>query len=392
MQVTLCGMIIGREVSMPQNPLPANTVRKLLHLCLSDTFNKSQSVKKLKIARSSASKYIKAFRHSELGFSDIVHVGSAELAQLLFPGCRRGCSAQSDRKVRLLDRFASIHSRIEADRLTVLDAWREDAASQDSGYQYSQFVSLYGLWRHQHGFSRYSRAKPHVVSIDPADFHVLKKWRASNDRRKWAAGIALRDLAAGEGLSAISRKVNRAPRTIEKWCLLYEREGIKGLHPGRSRTMSQDSIAAVVSKKERLIKIIHESPKAYDINRASWSLQSLAEAYRKTHGERISISSISEYFIAAGYKFKKARKVLTSSDPSYRNKLIKITETLSKLSPTEKFFSVDEFGPFSVKIRGGTALVAGDTVRTIPQRQKSKGSLICTAALELSTNQVTHFS
>jgi hypothetical protein len=44
-----------------------------------------------------------------------------------------------------------------------------------------------------------------------------------------------------------------------------------------------------------------------------------------------------------------------------------------------------------VKIRGGTALVAGDTVRTIPQRQKSKGSLICTAALELSTNQVTHF-
>ena len=46
---------------------------------------------------------------------------------------------------------------------------------------------------------------------------------------------------------------------------------------------------------------------------------------------------------------------------------------------------------FQVKIRGGTALVAGDTVRTIPQRQKSKGSLICTAALELSTNQVTHF-
>ena len=30
-------------------------------------------------------------------------------------------------------------------------------------------------------------------------------------------------------------------------------------------------------------------------------------------------------------------------------------------------------------------------MRTIPQRQKTKGSLICTAALELSTNQVTHF-
>src|SRR5271165_2078384 len=44
-----------------------------------------------------------------------------------------------------------------------------------------------------------------------------------------------------------------------------------------------------------------------------------------------------------------------------------------------------------LRIRGGVALVPGDKVRTIPQRQKSKGSLICTAALELSTNQVTHF-
>ena len=218
---------------MPQNPLPATTVRKLLHLCLSDAFNKSRSAKKLQIARSSASKYIEAFKRSELSLSDIAHVGSAELAQLLFPGRGRARSAQSERKVRLLDRFASIHSRIEADRLTVLDAWREDAASQDSTYQYSQFVSLYGLWRHQHGLSRYSRAKRHAVSIDPADFHVLKKWRSSHDRRKWEVGIALQNLSAGESLSAISRKINRAPRTIEKWCLLYEREGIKGLPPGK---------------------------------------------------------------------------------------------------------------------------------------------------------------
>jgi hypothetical protein len=120
-------------------------------------------------------------------------------------------------------------------------------------------------------------------------------------------------------------------------------------------------------------------------------LQALADAYHQTYGARISISSISEYFIASGYKFKKAKRMLTSNDPNYRDKLIKITDTLSQLAPNEKFFSIDEFGPFSVKIRGGSALVAGDTVRTIPQRQKSKGSLICTAALELSTNQVTHF-
>ena len=80
----------------------------------------------------------------------------------------------------------------------------------------------------------------------------------------------------------------------------------------------------------------------------------------------------------------------------YRNillleKLTKITSTLSNLAPDEKFFSIDEFGPFSVKIRGGVALVPGDAIRIIPQRQRSKGSLICTAGLELSLNQITHF-
>ena len=64
---------------------------------------------------------------------------------------------------------------------------------------------------------------------------------------------------------------------------------------------------------------------------------------------------------------------------------------LSTLRDDEKFFSIDEFGPFSVKMRGGIALTPKGTVRVVPQRQRSKGRLIITAALELSTNQITHF-
>lgn len=230
-----------------------------------------------------------------------------------------------------------------------------------------------------------------AVSIKPADIPILNKWRLSHDRRKWEVAIALLNSSMGVSSIAIGRKIERARRTVEKWCLLYEHEGIESLPLRRSRTLSEESLATIKTKKERLIKIIHETPNVYDINRASWSLHALRDAYHKTHGERISRSSISEYFILAGYKFKKAKKVLTSEDPTYRDKLAKITNALSHLSPSEKFFSIDEFGPFSVKIRGGVALVPGDEMRTIPQRQRSKGSLICTAALELSTNQVTHF-
>ena len=37
------------------------------------------------------------------------------------------------------------------------------------------------------------------------------------------------------------------------------------------------------------------------------------------------------------------------------------------------------------------SLVPRGQAKTIPQMQKSKGSLIITGALELSTNQITHF-
>jgi len=93
----------------------------------------------------------------------------------------------------------------------------------------------------------------------------------------------------------------------------------------------------------------------------------------------------------AGYAMKKARKVLTSNDPDYRKKLENITNILSNLKPDEKFFSVDEYGPFAIKIQGGRSYTKKGVTKTYPQWQKSIGSLILTAALELSKNQVTYF-
>lgn len=108
-------------------------------------------------------------------------------------------------------------------------------------------------------------------------------------------------------------------------------------------------------------------------------------------GQKACPEVIREIIKAAGYSWKKARKVLTSTDPQYQEKLAKIQSILSTLGPNERFFSIDEFGPFSVKMQGGRSLTPPGMVRVVLQRQKSKGSLIITAALELSTNQVTHF-
>ena len=224
-----------------------------------------------------------------------------------------------------------------------------------------------------------------------AIFPKLRKLKLSNNRRLWERAVAVLAMSQGDTLASVSLKVERSTRTIKKWCTTYLAEGLDTLAQPCAKSQSPESFNIIKTKKDRLIKLIHEPPSLHEINRASWSLRTLGEAYQKFYGQTISISSISEYFRVAGYKFKKARKVLTSRDPEFREKLRRITVTLSQMTSNEKFFSIDEFGPFSVRVRGGVALTSSDEVRTIPQKQKSKGSLICTAALELSTNQVTHF-
>src|SRR5215469_11667071 len=85
------------------------------------------------------------------------------------------------------------------------------------------------------------------------------------------------------------------------------------------------------------------------------------------------------------------RTLLHSPNPLEFQQRPKNSDHPSPAPENEAFFSIDEFGPFSVRAQGGRALVPPDKRLTVPQYQKSKGSLIMTAALELSQNQITYF-
>ena len=60
----------------------------------------------------------------------------------------------------------------------------------------------------------------------------------------------------------------------------------------------------------------------------------------------------------AGYRWRKARIVLTSNDPEFSHKLQRIRSILADLKAEEAFFSIDEFGPFAVKVQPGRMLIA----------------------------------
>src|SRR5260370_23350633 len=108
-------------------------------------------------------------------------------------------------------------------------------------------------------------------------------------------------------------------------------------------------------------------------------------------GHPLSENRIRRIFKTGGFRWRRAKLVLTSNDPDYQVKLDAIKGILSELGPNDAFFSIDEYGPFAIKQKGGTKRIGPGEAYVVPQWQKSKGWMILTAALELSRNQVTHF-
>jgi len=161
-------------------------------------------------------------------------------------------------------------------------------------------------------------------------------------------------------------------------------ESLSDGHPGPAPKAEDETIEAAV------FSVIHSPPSEHNINRTSWKFEDICKCLSK-QGIHVSRNLISKIIRRAGYKWRKAKTVLTSNDPKYREKLDRIKSILSTLGENDRFCSIDEFGPFAVKIKGGKRLVGPNEYPHVPQFQKSKGWLIVTAALELSQNQVTHF-
>jgi transposase len=142
--------------------------------------------------------------------------------------------------------------------------------------------------------------------------------------------------------------------------------------------------------QKAIFGLLHEPPSLHGINRTTWKMADLKSTLH-TQGYNVSLQVIRTIIKNAGFRWRSAKVVLTSTDPDYREKLENVQSILSTLKDDERFFSIDEYGPFAIKMKPGRLLVSPDTYPSVPQWQKSKGWLILTAALELSTNQVSHF-
>ena len=226
-----------------------------------------------------------------------------------------------------------------------------------------------------------------VQTGSPLDLDVLLERLNTGSRRDKDKSLAILAFSRGLTIRTISDYLGISTNTYSRYKRLYMEEGVQELfasHYHMTRRADNETL------KDQVFKIIHEPPSNYGINRTTWTMQLLKKVLGEG-GHSACPEVIRSIVRTAGYRWRKARLVLTSADPDYREKLDHIHSILSNLQSNEVFFSVDEYGPFAIRIHGGRKLTGPDERPTVPQWQKSRGSLTLTAAIELASNQVTHF-
>lgn len=205
----------------------------------------------------------------------------------------------------------------------------------------------------------------------------------NNSRRK---ALVILANERGFSISAIAKHLKARRKTVQHYLADFQSGGIEFLFGRKPRKIKYN----VTDLKNVVFALLHEPPMLSGFNRTTWRLEDLHKTLIKM-GYTACRHIVRAVIKDAGYRWRSARVVLTSNDPKYREKLEYLQNILSHLKNDERFFSIDEFGPFAVKMIPGRVLVEPGVHPTVPQRQKSKGWLIVTAALELSRNRVTHF-
>jgi len=255
------------------------------------------------------------------------------------------------------------------------------------GYSFDGFRRNYQIWKKANNICVYGHRK--VAVISDTDNAILNAWRNGTNLEEWRKAVVIQGSFAGIKLVELHEKVEIGMKTLHTWITKFKENGIEGLI--KKKPTWEHYQMRHAERTKNVMKLIHEPPNLHGMNRASWSLADLTEVYNRVYGEKVGVTTVRMALKRGGYRFKKAKMVLTSPDPKFREKLDKVKGILSRLTSDEKFFSMDEFGPFAIKMKSGWSFLPGNEIRLVPQAQKSKGWLIFMGAIELSTNQVTHF-
>ncbi len=216
-------------------------------------------------------------------------------------------------------------------------------------------------------------------SLTEEETQRLNSYYRGTHKNHSAKALALLMAKENKSLQETMFKTQRSRRTIYKWLNLFSKKGLDFIEV---KVTDERRLKMRQERKTRVIDILHAKPSIYGMNRTSWSQGAIREAYQNKYGENLSVFLLKKILKEERYTWQHAKKVLTSPDPEYYEKVGKLLDTLHNLQPEEAFFFIDEAGPWKVKRYGGKELVVKSTKIIESEIQGSKGSVSFIAALD----------
>lgn len=340
--------------------------------------------KSLKLRLATIRYYFNEFRIIERDFPD-------KLKDYDFHICPENVKRATPRYRNLV---AVLPTLVTADPGPVVNAselYRQYAQLYPNEYSHVRFCAHFKKWFDEHRGALCAEKLKAKFSVE--ELEKLAKWRKSNDHRLWKIAVVLMESTYHYNtLGMVAEKVECTYSTLLKWLRIYEEKGLDGLsRSGFERPVSVEREEEIKAKMDNLVHLVQQSPQLYGIDRASWKIADLAEVFTREYKQSMTIGTVSTYLKKRGIRYKRSREVISSPDPLFKEKYAAVQHILENLTEKQKFFSVDEYGPCSVRPKDGRMLTLPGEQPTFKGVKKGKGWFICTCALELSTNQVTHF-
>jgi transposase len=145
---------------------------------------------------------------------------------------------------------------------------------------------------------------------------------SSKPQRKRATAIAFHLM--GIHTDTIADFMGYEHRTIRRLVKKFQNKQYElafATHPRKPKKHLRKEI------RDKVFSIMHMPPSQFGINRTTWTIDLLRDVLEE-EGLLVGKNTISKIIKLEGYNFRKTREVLTSNDPTYREKLKRITRIL----------------------------------------------------------------
>jgi len=326
----------------------------------------------------------------------------AELYRQMLPICserniKPPCAKTLERLVKasgLSTQFAkqrvitTLHATITVDTQNPLNSLLQLAAFIQDNPAFSQSVKEHSVRQLKNIIKAVSRKSPLRLHrpLTEEEIATLECFRVSQHKGNSARATALLLLNQEPLLLDVVNATGYTPSTVHALIHRFKRYGIgfvevKPYHPERDKR--------VELRTNRIIDIIHTPPGAFGVNRTTWTYGAITKVYAERYDEAISVKTVERAVRQSGCTWRRVRRIQTSTDPEYRQKIEHLLDVLQGLKEGERFFFIDEVGPYRVRRYGGRVLMTEKcSAPVLPEHQKSRGKVQFVAALEAVTNQL----